>query len=256
MDEGAKPGGPALSPAELARYQRQMMLPGWGPETQGVLKQASVFLAGAGGLASSAAIYLAVAGLGRLVLCDDDQVEASNLNRQILHDPGRIGVAKVDSARATLARLNPELEVVALRARIGGDNVDALVGQAQVIVDCLDNFQTRYLLNDTAMRKGIPLVHGSVYGLEGRLSFIHVPHTACLRCIFPAAPPPATFPVLGATPGVIGAMQALEVIKYLARVGSNLSGKLLAWDGGSLSFQLLRTVRDPRCPSCGQRSTT
>jgi adenylyltransferase/sulfurtransferase len=191
-----------------------------------------------------------VAGIGRLVISDFDRVELSNLNRQILHDASRIGVNKAVSAHATLTRLSPELEVVATRAHVAADNVDELVGDADLIVDCLDNFETRYVLNDSAIRKGIPLVHGSVRGLEGRMTFIQVPETACLRCIFPAAPPRETFPIIGATPGVVGALQAMEAIKYLTGVGKNLKGKLLAWDGASNEFRSFRTERDPDCPAC------
>ena len=246
-------GAMQLSAEELARYQRQMMIDGWGERTQQALRASTVFVAGMGGLGSPVSIYLAVAGIGRLVVCDFDRVEHSNLNRQILHDPSRVGTSKVVSAHATLTRLNPKIEVVALDTLITEDNVDELVGNAQLIVDCMDNFETRYVLNDSAIRKGIPLVHGSVCGLEGRLTFIHVPETACLRCIFPAAPPRVVPPVLGATPGVIGALQAMEVVKYFAKVGSNLTGRLLAWDGGSMDFQSFRTQRDPKCSSCAAR---
>jgi molybdopterin/thiamine biosynthesis adenylyltransferase len=236
---------------DLPRYQRQMMMEGWGERAQRILNESTVFVAGAGGLGSPAAIYLAVAGIGRLVICDFDRVELSNLNRQILHDDSRIGVNKAASADMTLTRLSPELEVVAQRARIADDNVDELVADAALVLDCLDNFEARYLLNDAAIRKGIPLVHGSVWGLEGRMSFIQAPETACLRCIFPAAPPREPFPVIGATPGVIGALQAMEAIKYLTGVGQNLKGRLLVWDGSTMDFRSFRTERDPNCPCCG-----
>jgi adenylyltransferase/sulfurtransferase len=244
-----------LSADEVARYQRQMMIPGWGQEAQRALKESSVFVAGAGGLGSAVSIYLAVAGVGRLVVCDLDKVDLSNLNRQILHDASRIGVSKVASARATLTRLNPEIEVRTIEARIGADNADELVGDSQLIVDCVDNFEARYVLNDSAIRKAIPLIHGSVFGLEGRLSFIHVPKTACLRCIFPEPPPSTVPPVLGATPGVIGVLQAMEAVKYLAKVGKNLKGKLLVWDGACMDFRSFRTQRDTACLSCGDRDT-
>jgi adenylyltransferase/sulfurtransferase len=242
-----------LTAEDLERYQRQMMMAGWGERAQRILKESTVFVAGAGGLGSPAAIYLAVAGIGRLVICDFDRVERSNLNRQILHDDSRIGVNKAVSAHTTLTRLNPELKVVAPRTRIADDNVDELVADAELVVDCLDNFETRYVLNDSAIRKGIPLVHGSVWGLEGRMTFIQVPETACLRCIFPAAPPKEPFPVIGATPGVIGALQAMEAIKYLTGVGQNLKGRLLVWDGASMQVRSFRTERDPNCPGCGGR---
>mgnify|MGYP001032670360 CR=1 FL=1 len=239
-----------FSAEELARYQRQMMLDRWGERAQRALRESTVFVAGVGGLGSSVTIYLAVAGVGRIVVCDGDQVEHSNLNRQILHDTSQVGVSKVASARATLTRLNPEIEVVAFEALITEDNVDDLVGHARLIVDCLDNFETRYLLNDSAIRQGIPLVHGSVWGLEGRLSFIQAPETACLRCIFPGAPPKGTSPVIGATAGVIGALQAMEAVKYLAQLGKNLKQRLLVWHGDSMEFLSFRTQRDPECPSC------
>jgi molybdopterin/thiamine biosynthesis adenylyltransferase len=240
-----------LTPEDLERYRRQMMMDGWGERTQSQLKASTVFVAGAGGLGSPASIYLAVAGVGRLIVCDFDGVELSNLNRQILHDASRLGVNKAASARATLQQLNAEPEVVALDTRITAENVDELVADSHVIVDCMDNFETRYALNDSAIRKGIPLVHGSVYGFDGRLSFVHAPETACLRCIFPAAPPKEVFPVIGATPGVIGALQAMEAVKYLTKLGKNLKGRLLVWDGGSMEFHSFRTERDPKCTACG-----
>jgi molybdopterin-synthase adenylyltransferase len=245
-----------LTAEEIQRYQRQMMLDGWGTAAQRVLGASSVFVAGVGGLGSPVSIYLAVAGVGRLVVCDGDRVEPSNLNRQILHDGSRVGISKALSARATLTRLNPNIEVVALDTLITEANADELIGDARLIVDCLDNFETRYVLNDSAIRKGIPLVHGSVWGLEGRLAFIHVPETACLRCIFPGAPPTGTVPVVGATPGVIGALQAMEALKYLTRVGEPLKGRLLVWDGSATEFRTFRTERDPHCPSCATRPST
>jgi molybdopterin-synthase adenylyltransferase len=245
-----------LNAQEIERYRRQIMMEGWGADTQQALKNSTVFVAGAGGLGSPVSIYLAVAGIGRLLICDFDRVELSNLNRQILHSPSRIGVKKAASAQATIEQLNPDVEVVPIETRIEADNVDALVGDAQLIVDCMDNFETRYLLNDAAIRKRIPLVHGSVWGLEGRLSFIHVPETACLRCIFQQAPPKEVFPVIGATPAVIGALQAMEAIKYLARVGKNLKGRLLVWDGNVMEFRRFATERDPECPSCGSQPSS
>ena len=241
-----------LSEQELQRYNRQMMLSGWGEETQERLKDATAFVAGSGGLGSPLTIYLAVAGVGHLKVCDFDAPELSNLNRQILHDDTRIGVNKAVSARQTLERLNPDIRVTALTDEIVADNADELVGDADVIVDCMDNFPTRFVLNEVAIRKGIPLVHASVWGLEGRLSFVQSPETPCLRCIFPESPPSEVFPVLGATPGVVGALQAVETIKYLTGVGTNLKGKLLVWDGAEMEFLTLKTSKDPSCPACGK----
>jgi len=240
-----------LSDRELERYRRQMMLAGWGQKTQEKLKGATAFVAGAGGLGSPLTIYLAVAGVGHIRVCDFDAPELSNLNRQILHDDTRIGVNKSVSAKRTLETLNPDIQVTALTDKIVAENVDDMVGNADVIVDCMDNFPTRYLLNETAIRKHIPMVHGSVWGLEGRLSFIQSPETPCLRCLFPEAPPPEVFPVVGATPGVIGALQAVETIKYLTGVGTNLKGKFLIWDGMEMEFMTVAFRKDPDCPTCG-----
>ncbi|MGW8272436.1 MAG: HesA/MoeB/ThiF family protein [Thermodesulfovibrionales bacterium] len=240
-----------LSDFELKRYHRQMLMHGWGKETQEALKGSTVFVAGAGGLGSPVSIYLAVAGIGTIRICDFDSPDWSNLNRQILHDDSRIGINKAVSAKTTLERLNPSVSVVALTDKIVADNIDELVGNAGMIVDCMDNFPTRYLLNECAIRKGIPLVYGSIWGMEGRLSFIQPPETPCLRCLFPEAPPSEVFPVLGATPGVIGSLQALEAVKYLTGIGKTLRGRLLVWDGSAGEFRSFRALKDPQCPTCG-----
>ncbi|MBF0342723.1 MAG: HesA/MoeB/ThiF family protein [Nitrospirae bacterium] len=239
-----------LSEEELKRYSRQMMMDGWGEETQRKLKGATVFVAGAGGLGSPVAIFLAVAGIGTIRICDFDNPDWSNLNRQILHDHTRLGLNKALSAKKTLAALNPDVEVVAFTDRIDEGNVDDLVGRADIILDCMDNFPTRYVLNECAIRKGIPLVYGSIWGMEGRLSFIHVPHTPCMRCLFPEPPPSEVFPVLGTTPGVIGSLQALEAIKYLSGQGQNLKGRLMMWDGARVEFKSFKAHRDPQCETC------
>jgi len=241
-----------LSPDEASRYARQMLLDGWGEAGQQKLKDATVFIAGAGGLGSPAAIYLAVAGVGHLRICDMDTLEPTNLNRQILHDHTRVGWNKAVSARQTLSLVNPHIDVAEFTETITAETVDRLVGEADIIVDCLDNFATRYLLNETAMRKRIPLVFGSVWGLEGRLSFFQPPETPCLRCLFSEGPPKGTFPVVGVTPGVIGTLEALEALKFLTGAGPNLKGKLLVWDGAAATFRTFPIARDPRCPVCGK----
>ncbi len=240
-----------LAEEDRKRYHRQMMIAGWGEEGQRRLKSARVFVAGAGGLGSPASVYLAVAGVGRIVLCDCDSPELSNLNRQILHSDSRIGINKAESGKMTLGELNPSIEVEVVSTRIEADNVDELVGAADIIMDCMDNFPTRYVLNQCALRKGIPFVHASVWGLEGKLTFIHSPETPCLRCIFPSAPPPEVFPVLGATPGAIGCLEAMEAIKYLTGIGETLKGKLLVWSGEEMEFSTFSIAKDPECPVCG-----
>jgi adenylyltransferase/sulfurtransferase len=240
-----------LNENELKRYHRQMMIDGWGESGQKKLKGCTVFVAGAGGLGSPLTIYLAVAGVGHIKVCDFDVPELSNLNRQILHDESRIGTNKAESAKLTLAKQNPNITITAVTDKIVAENVDTLVGNADIIVDCMDNFPTRYLLNEAAARKKIPLVHGSIWGLDGRITFIQSPETACLRCIFPEAPPKEVFPVVGVTPAVIGCLEAMETLKYLTGVGTNLKGRLLSWSGATMEFRTFKTRKDPRCPTCG-----
>lgn len=240
-----------LTEEDRQRYHRQIIMPGWGEAGQEKLKSAHVFVAGAGGLGSPVSIYLAVAGVGQISLCDSDRPELSNLNRQILHSDSRIGMNKAVSGQCTLQELNPSIQVTAISTRIEAENADDLVGDADIILDCMDNYPTRYVLNECAIRKGIPFVHASVWGLEGRLSFIKSPETPCLRCIFPAAPAPEVFPVLGAVPGTIGCLQAIETLKYLTGIGENLKGKLLVWSGTDMSFEVYPVARNPACPTCG-----
>lgn len=239
-----------LSQEELKRYARQIMMDQWGEETQIKLKNSTIFIAGAGGLGSPVAIYLAVAGIGTIRICDFDSPDWSNLNRQILHNHGRIGTNKAISAQQTLNELNPQVSVIAFTDRIVSENVDELVGDADLIVDCMDNFPTRYLLNECAIRKRIPLVYGSIWGMEGRLSFLKPPETQCFKCMFPEPPPSETFPVVGATPGVIGSLQALEVIKHFTGIGQTLKGKILVWEGKKAEFKQYKAYRDPECPVC------
>jgi len=239
-----------FSENELKRYNRQMLMEGWGKETQERLKLSTVFIAGAGGLGSPVSIYLAVAGVGHIRICDFDAPDWSNLNRQILHNHNRIGTNKALSAKETLELLNPDIKVTAFTDRITGENADALIGDSDIIMDCMDNFPTRYILNEAGIRKGIPLVFGSIYGMEGRLSFIRPPETPCLKCIYPEAPPSETFPVVGATPGVIGSLQALEAIKYLTGIGEPLKGRLMVWNGNKTEFKNFKAYKDPECPAC------
>jgi len=227
-----------------------MMLSDWGIETQERLKRARVLIAGAGGLGCPAALNLAVAGVGHITICDSDIVEISNLNRQFLHTDQSIGTNKVNSVRETLSSINPEVTVKPLVEKITDDNVDDIVGDAEVILDCLDNFSARGSLNACAIRKGIPMVHGAIWGLEGRVTFLQPPTTPCLTCIFPKTPFQDQFPALGAVSCTIGSLQALEAIKYLSKIGKLLRGRMLIIDGSTMQCQELEVLKDPQCPAC------
>ncbi|WP_353684078.1 HesA/MoeB/ThiF family protein [Thermodesulfovibrio sp. 3907-1M] len=238
---------------DFLRYSRQMLIDGWGEEGQKKLKNSTVFIAGAGGLGSPVSIYLTVSGVGKIIICDFDSVEITNLNRQILHSHTRIGINKALSAKITLSAINPDVEVIPVTEKITAENASAVVGDSHIIMDCMDNLETRYILNEAAIKKGIPLVFGAIYGVQGMLSFIQPPETPCLKCLFPEAPPRETFPVVGATPGVIGALQALEAIKYIVGIGKLLKNKLLVWDGMSGEFKTFKARKDSACPVCGKR---
>jgi molybdopterin/thiamine biosynthesis adenylyltransferase len=241
----------SLTAGERERYNRQLILPGWGEETQERLKRATVFIAGAGGLGSPVGLYLAAAGIGTLRICDSEAVELTNLNRQILHTDRDLGRPKVRSARRTLGRVNPFVRIVPLQAVMSESTIEELVGDAGLLVDCLDNFETRLVLNAFAVRRGLPLIHAGVTGYCGQITFLHPPGTACLACLVPQAPPKETFPILGATAGMLGCLEALEALKYLAAQGSLLRGRLLFCDGAGMQFQEVAIQKDPRCPVCG-----
>lgn len=244
-----------LSKQEQDRYCRQMLMPAWGAEAQLRLKQSRVFIAGAGGLGSPVSIYLAVAGIGALRICDCGELELSNLNRQILHDDSRIGWNKAVSAKATLERMNPDITVEAREEQITAESVAGLIGASDLIVDCLDNFPTRHIINEYAVKNSIPVIHAGVYGMQGQITFIKAPETPCLWCISAGAPS-AVFPIVGAAAGVIGCLEALEALKYLSGVGANLEGRLLIWDGEKIDFMELPQKKIADCPVCGHLSRT
>ncbi|KPJ84796.1 MAG: adenylyltransferase [Spirochaetes bacterium DG_61] len=242
-----------LTPEERERYDRQLILSGWGEEGQKKLKAATVFIAGAGGLGSAAGVYLAAAGVGCIRLCDSGKVELSNLNRQILYSDSDIGEEKVQSAIRTLRRINPHVRIVGLKLHIDSSTVANLVADSDIMVDCLDNFETRYVLNRHAVANSLPLVHAGVYGMAGQISFLHSPHTPCLRCIFPEPPSKGVFPVVGATAGVIGCLEAFEVLKYLTGLGGLLKNRLLIWEGDLARFEEVKIGRNLACPICAKK---
>ena len=244
----------------LERYSRHLRLPQVGLAGQQVLAKASVLVVGAGGLGSPAAYYLAAAGIGHLRIADDDVVDRSNLQRQILHADARIGEAKVASARVALSALNPRLHIEARRERVGVDNVDALLDGIDVVVDGADNFPVRYLLSDACVQHGKPLVYGAVHRFEGQASVFdagrHRGEAPCYRCLFPEPPAPEDAPncaeagVLGVLPGVIGLLQATETLKLLLGLGEPLTGRLLHFDALAMRFRETRLRADPQCPVC------
>jgi molybdopterin/thiamine biosynthesis adenylyltransferase len=240
-----------LSQEELERYSRQIMISGFGKEGQAKLKKAKVFIAGAGGLGSATATYLAAAGVGTIKIVDHDRVELSNLNRQVLHGDGDIGKNKVDSAAKRLQAINPSVKIETVAETITEANVSGLLVGADLIVDAMDNLPTRYLLNKAAIDKKLAFFHGAVSGFEGRAMTIIPGQTACLRCVYRGAVVEGSFPVLGATPGVIGCIQATEVIKYTVGTGQLLADRLLVYDGLNMKFTQFKVKRDPDCPDCG-----
>jgi len=239
-----------LSDIEKERYHRQMLIRDWGEEGQEKLKSTTIFVAGAGGLGSPATVFLAAAGIGTIRICDCGEPELSNLNRQILHTEADIAKPKVISAEESLLKINPNIAVEPLHVEITDSNIDELVGKSDIMLDCLDNFDTRHILNRLAVKKQLPLVHAGIHGLSGQLTFIHSPETPCLYCIFPGRVPREIFPVAGVTPGVIGTLEALEALKWILGIGENLKGKLLLWDGEVMEFQKIEVRKDPECLVC------
>jgi len=235
---------------EITRYDRQIMIRGFGEEGQEKLKKAKVFIAGSGGLGSPIAIYLAIAGVGTLRIVDQDSIELSNLNRQILHWEKDINRNKVDSAAEKLTGLNRNVKVEALAETIDENNVSQLVSGFDVIIDAMDNLDTRFLLNKTAIDNNIVFIHGAVNGFEGRLMTVIPGETACLRCIYRGSIPPQKSPVIGVTPAVIGCLQATEAIKYIVGIGKLFTDKLLLYDGLNMKFTDLMVKRDPNCEHC------
>jgi adenylyltransferase/sulfurtransferase len=246
--------GGGLTSDELKRYSRQIIIPGFGKRGQLKLKQAHVFGAGLGGLGSPSSVYLVAAGVGHLTIIDEQRVDMTNLNRQILHWELDVGRSKAASAVEKLYGMNPNVKVDSKLERITPENVDKLTKGADVVVDGLDNYPTRYLLNEACVRNRIPFVHGAIEGLVGQMMTIVPGKGPCLKCLVPHEPPKKPiFPVLGATPGVIGCLQAMEAIKLITKIGEPLVGRLLIFNGNDMTFNEVKIKRNPRCPVCGRR---
>lgn len=256
-DEGRRWSTPdTLTSDQRARYSRHILLPEVGEAGQAALLGSSVLLIGAGGLGSPAALYLAAAGVGTIGIVDSDVVDASNLQRQVLHNVDRLGMSKVESARETLAALNPDVKLVTYGARLTAANVLEMLSGFDAIVDGGDNFPTRYLVNDASLHLQIPVVHGSIFRFEGQVSVFAPYDGPCYRCLFPAAPPPELSPscaeagVLGVLPGVIGTIQATETLKLLLGIGTTLQGRLLIYDALEEDFSTVNVSRRSDCPAC------
>lgn len=249
--------GPELTPAERTRYARHLLLPGFGAQAQRRLRAASVLVIGAGGLGSPVLQYLAAAGVGRVGVVDDDVVEETNLQRQVVHATSDVGRLKVESAAESVRALNPDVTVDTYATRLGPDNVLAIAGQHDLVVDGADNFPTRYLASDACVRLGLPHVWGSIFRFEAQLSVWWAGHGPCYRCVFPIPPAEGTVPscavggVLGAMCGVVGSLLAGEVVKVITGVGDPLVGTLLVHDSLSSRFDLVPVAANPRCRSCG-----
>ena len=249
-----------LTPAQRNRYQRHLLLPEVGETGQQKLLDAKVLMLGAGGLGSPSALYLAAAGVGHLGIIDMDVVDESNLQRQILHNLDRVGMRKVDSAKMALTGMNPDLAVTTYDTRLGADNILDIIDGYDVIVDGTDNFPTRYLVNDAALLKKIPVVHGSIFRFEGQVTIFDPYNGPCYRCLIPEPPPAELAPscaeagVLGVLPGIVGSIQALEALKMILGLGEPLIGRLLAFDALEESFRTFKVRRDPQCPACGDNA--
>jgi sulfur-carrier protein adenylyltransferase/sulfurtransferase len=261
---------PALTDAQRERYSRHILLPEVGEGGQARLLNSKVLLLGAGGLGSPAALYLAAAGVGTIGIVDADVVDASNLQRQIVHTTSRVGTPKVDSAAKAIADLNPDVKVVAHKERLTGANVDRLFRDYEIVIDGTDNFPTRYLVNDASVWLGKPVVHGSIFRFDGQVTTfipekaakrLGVPPSPCYRCLYPEPPPPHLAPscqeagVLGILCGIVGTLQATEAIKIVLGRGATLAGRLLAYDSLKMKFRELKLRRDPACPVCGPHPT-
>ncbi|MBU4293801.1 MAG: molybdopterin-synthase adenylyltransferase MoeB [Actinobacteria bacterium] len=250
-----------LTESQIERYSRQILLPDVGGKGQERLLKAKVLIIGAGGLGSPAALYLASAGIGKIGIVDFDKVELNNLQRQIVHTFKSVGEPKVESAKNTLNAINQDVEIVPYKLRLTSENILDIIKDYDIIVDGSDNFPTRYLVNDACVLSGKPLSHGGIFRFDGQAITILPEKSACYRCLFPEPPPPGLVPscqeagILGAVAGVIGTIQANEVLKYVLGIGNLLAGKLLVFNALDSSFRQVKVPRNPECPVCGQTPT-
>ncbi|HEY3922743.1 MAG TPA: molybdopterin-synthase adenylyltransferase MoeB [Gaiellaceae bacterium] len=251
-----------LSPERRARYSRHTLIPEIGEEGQLKLLDSKILLLGAGGLGSPAALYLAAAGVGHIGIVDADIVDESNLQRQIVHSLNTLGSPKVDSAKRTIEALNPDVQVTTYRERLTSENIDRILDDGwEIVVDGTDNFPTRYLLNDAAVWRNIPVVYGSIYRFEGQISVFKPFDGPCYRCLYPAPPPVELAPscseggVLGVLPGIVGSLQTNEALKLALGIGEPLIGRLLLFDALTTEFEEMHIKRNPNCPVCGEHPT-
>ena len=258
---GGRASASPLSPAEIKRYARHLIMPEVAMAGQARLKASKVLCIGAGGLGSPLALYLAAAGVGTIGLVDFDVVDVSNLQRQIIHTTPDVGRPKIDSAQEKLQALNPDLVVRRFEFPINGENALQIFADFDVIVDGTDNFPTRYLVNDACVLLGKPNVYGSIFRFDGQASVFFPPHGPCYRCLYPEPPPPDLVPncaeggVLGILPGVIGVIQATEAVKLILGVGKPLLGRLMLYDALDMSFREMKVRKNPKCPICGPNPT-
>ena len=251
----------SLSQDQIERYSRQILLPNIGGKGQEKILNAKVLIIGAGGLGSPCALYLASAGIGRIGIVDSDSVELNNLQRQVLHSVKNVGSPKVESAKERLNAINPDIEVIPHNIRLASGNILGIIKDYDIIVDGSDNFPTRYLVNDTCVLAKKPLSHGGIFRFDGQAITILPGERACYRCLFPEPPPPGLVPscqeagILGTVAGIIGTIQANEVLKYILGLGNLLAGKLLVFNALDSSSRQVKVPRNPDCPVCGKNPT-
>ncbi len=247
-----------MTEEQKERYSRHIVMPEVGEEGQKKINKARVILVGAGGLGSPAGYYLAAAGVGRIGIIDHDVVELSNLQRQILHNTERLGKPKVESARQTLESLNPEVSVITYQERLTAENACKLFKDYDIVIDCSDNYDTRYISNETCIHTGKPLIYGAVFRFEGQAMTIIPDAGPCYQCLYPAPPPPGIVlspreaGLFGVLPGLIGPIQATEALKLILGRGELLTGRLLSYNALTMEFAKLKVQKDPHCPACGK----